>query len=239
MGEGTRRGGASDLYRDDVRDISLCTQLHARRLCDLPDNDGVPDSDFRSQISDRLDRGYRGCSYGVSHRLHREIYGAMTLQWYCVKTKPFKNEIARRNLLRQSFSVCCPYFFWLDSKGTNRKSLLFPDFLFVGFDVERDQWRRIHHTRGVETLMYVGDWPVPLQRDFATTLLTFDELHDLPKMMDHLFEVGQRVQVTSGIWQGCEGIIDWSDQDRVSLLMTMFGAVQRASVKPSMIDLVA
>jgi transcription antitermination factor NusG len=107
--------------------------------------------------------------------------------------------------------------FWLLSS-------LFPRYLFVVLDLERDRWRAINSTRGVTSLIMHEGLPAPVRSGVVETLLdssTFEgEVCFCSEMVP-----GSRVRLVAGPFAGQLGILrDLSRSGRVRVLIEMMGA---------------
>lgn len=82
--------------------------------------------------------------------------------WYCVQTLASKEALALLHLQRQDFEAFLPRL----SKGRRHArrydtvlAPLFPGYLFVRMDPQRQRWRSINGTFGVARLILTGDTP--------------------------------------------------------------------------------
>ena len=75
--------------------------------------------------------------------------------WYLLKTKVRQELRARDNLGNQGFDTYCPVF-KQKSKGTIKEEILFPGYLFLLLDLEKDleKFHTIRSTRGVNEIVY-------------------------------------------------------------------------------------
>jgi len=96
---------------------------------------------------------------------------------------------------------------------------LFPNYLFIEFDPERIHTTTISATRGVSHFVRFGNLPVTIAAE------VIDELRD------HVYEgvtdpqtpqVGDRVIITDGVFEGLEAIYTEPDGDARSMLLLNF-----------------
>ncbi len=96
---------------------------------------------------------------------------------------------------------------------------LFPNYLFIEFDPERIHTTTISATRGVSHFVRFGNLPVTI----ATEVI--DELRD------HVYEgvtdpqtpqIGDRVIITDGVFEGLEAIYTEPDGEARSMLLLNF-----------------
>ena len=85
--------------------------------------------------------------------------------WFLAQCKPNSHNIAKRNLVRQGFSVFMP----LQETGKRARGRfitqmrpLFPGYLFVEFDVQTGPWRTVNSTLGITRLVSFGGEPMPV-----------------------------------------------------------------------------
>ena len=119
------------------------------------------------------------------------------LAWYCVQTLATKETLAAHHLRRQDFEVFLPRL--LKGRRHARRydtvlTPLFPGYLFVRMDPQRQRWRAINGTFGVVRLILAGDAPLAVPRGVVESLLEAcdrvgvlrAERHDLLKLNDEV-----------------------------------------------------
>ena len=76
--------------------------------------------------------------------------------WFLAQIKPNCQNVAKRNLQRQGFNVFAPME-RITRRQSDRfvgaKQLLFPGYIFVGFEKDLSPWRSINSTYGVNRLV--------------------------------------------------------------------------------------
>src|SRR5262245_122871 len=90
---------------------------------------------------------------------------AETSRWYAVQTQPLRELRAEAELVKQGFEVFLPRYLkrWTHARRTaSRPTPLFPRYLFVAIDVERQRWRSINGTIGVVRIVGTGARPTPV-----------------------------------------------------------------------------
>src|SRR5689334_4765272 len=83
-------------------------------------------------------------------------------RWFAVNTQPLAEMRAQRNLENQGFRIFTPRRRKMRCharKMTMIEAPLFPRYLFVAFDPQRDRWRSINSTFGVSQLVMRGETP--------------------------------------------------------------------------------
>ena len=135
--------------------------------------------------------------------------------WYLIKAKPRQEHIAIRNLENQGYITYCP------SITINDKQIvLFPGYLFIYLDKEKDNWLPIRSTKGVVNFVRFGlnFAQVP---DTIIKFLKANELINKEKLNNlNRFKSGDKIQITDGVFKNCVAIFKSSKpQERVVLLM--------------------
>jgi transcription antitermination factor NusG len=111
------------------------------------------------------------------------------------------------------------------------KTALFPGYLFVALDLERDRWRAINGTSGVRTLVMVGERPAAVPRGVVEALVAMQKTSGLISFAANL-ELGQRVRLLAGPFADMVGELDWlDDAGRVRVLLELLGTTVRVQVK--------
>ncbi|ABX78176.1 transcriptional regulator [Coxiella burnetii] len=153
--------------------------------------------------------------------------------WYLIYTKPRQERIAEENLERQGYRIYLPFI------QVNRRRLgcyqlitepLFPRYLFILLNIDKDNWGPIRSTRGVSALVRFGGIPAKVPPDFVQFLKNNETSASVPPKVS-LFQKGQRVQIIDGVMAGYEGVFEmYSGAKRVTLLLDMVGKVTRVEV---------
>jgi transcriptional antiterminator RfaH len=115
---------------------------------------------------------------------------------------------------------------------------LFPRYLFVRFDIEKDEWfHPIKSTDGVEDLIRNGNIPVRVRDEELAPLVTayqagdFDMTRRRPVMSE--FAVGEVVRITGGPFMGfnAEVLAAMGDKRRAEVMLHFLGRVSRITMK--------
>ena len=147
--------------------------------------------------------------------------------WYLIKTKSRQEHVAIKNLENQKYSTYCPTV-----KIKNKHIVLFPGYLFIHLDKERENWSPIRSTKGVVNFVRFG-------LNFAQvpdTVIKFLKAHELinKEKFNNLNRLnpGDKIQITDGVFKNCVAIFKSSKpQDRVLLLMNILGQQQSITIK--------
>jgi transcriptional antiterminator RfaH len=146
--------------------------------------------------------------------------------WYVVHTQPNREAVAKAHLANQGFHPFLPQFVKTISHARKvHQSLapLFPRYLFVRLDLNRDRWHSVNGTIGVATLIMAGDRPSPVKRGVVETLIASTALDGELRFQQPLC-VGERVRLVAGPFAEQLGILQHFDgSGRVRVLLEIMG----------------
>lgn len=161
-------------------------------------------------------------------------------KWYVAFTQPNGEQRALQHLRNQDFVPYLPRYLKRRRSGRRVSHVitpLFPRYVFVGFDVERQRWRSVNGTLGVSRLICQGERPVPIDARIVEAIAERENDNGLVQLAPACaFEPGQRLQVMDGIFADqlglCEGM---RDQDRVRILLDLLGRKVRVVLQADMV----
>lgn len=161
---------------------------------------------------------------GVSEKLPERS----SLAWYVVQTKPQQESRALEHLRNQGYECVLPQCqrerLRLGVRALHDEPL-FPRYLFIHLDSVSMSWAPIRSTRGVIGLVCFGGIPAAMPEGLVEALAQ----RGAPK--ENLFNVGDRVFVTTGPFAGLEGIFDQDDgMTRAVILLEFMRKQQRLSM---------
>lgn len=143
------------------------------------------------------------------------------------------------NLSRQSFTAFCPRFRKTRRHARRVDTVLapvFPGYVFVRFDRNRDSWRSINGTYGVLHLVGPSQAPQAMPAEAMAALLDRCERGIMRCLLPDL-EPGRQVRVATGPFADRLATIDQlDDRGRVHVLLDLLGS--RTSVRMEAHDLV-
>jgi transcriptional antiterminator RfaH len=146
--------------------------------------------------------------------------------WYVVQTQPNREAVARRHLANQGFHPFLPQFVKTISHARKfHKSIapLFPGYLFVRLDLNRDRWHSVNGTIGVTTLIMAGDRPSPVKRGVVETLVESTALDGELRFQQPLC-IGERVRLVSGPFAEQLGVLQhFAGSGRIRVLLEIMG----------------
>lgn len=156
--------------------------------------------------------------------------------WYLAQLKP--NGLARAsvNLERQGFAPFAPYRNRVKRVGPRLKTVrepLFPGYVFVRFDPQTTQWRKINSTFGVSRLVALrANTPTPVPPGLVEALVAAADEDGCLDVAAPEFAVGDDVRVVSGPFVDLLGKVHGLDgPERVSVLLEMMGQAIRAKFR--------
>lgn len=154
------------------------------------------------------------------------------------ETKWGAEAIAVEHLRRQNFETMLPEMMLTrrDRHGVDQQITrpLFPNYVFVAFDVALRAWRSINGTRGVKCVLGSGpESPSPLPQSSVDGLIArlsegpLAEEDELPRLL-----VGEHARVDVGPFASHVGQVVENTRKRVQLLLFVLGAERRLSFLP-------
>jgi transcriptional antiterminator RfaH len=148
--------------------------------------------------------------------------------WYVVRTHAHAENKARENLVRQGFEVCLPTCRRWRKHARRREIVLrplFPNYLFVSFNIESDRWRSIFSTYGVAGLICNGEMPTRVPQGTVESIKEAEAagFFDYTNAVSEL-KPGDPVRVASGPFAGLIGKLQaTASRDRVRVLLEILG----------------
>jgi transcriptional antiterminator RfaH len=148
-----------------------------------------------------------------------EDSGFGTFDWFVVRTKSHREDVAKINLERRGVEVFLPRVQEFGRRGVVRIAPLFPGYLFVNVSLV-DAYYRVVWTPGVRTFVAFGERPTPLQPAVIALLRQSGDEHHVIHTGPR-FKVGDQVQITEGPFAGLVAIIErpCSPRGRVRVLL--------------------
>lgn len=143
-------------------------------------------------------------------------------RWYVARSLPRQEARAEFQLLRQGFPVFLPRTTKTvrhARKLRTVKSPIFPGYMFVVLDIDRDRWRSVNGTSGVASLIMHGETPQPVPGGIVENLLRLTDEDGVIRFDCNLRE-GQPVRIVAGPFANAIGTLERLDANgRVRVLL--------------------
>lgn len=178
------------------------------------------------------------------HRTSEAAGGRIALgegeRWYLVITAPRGEVRARQNLVQQNFRPFLPQITKTVRHARQLRTVmapLFPRYMFVALNLERDRWLSIRSTYGVASLFMAGARPGPVPEGVVESLIACADEHQVTRL-DLALREGDAVRFVSGPFAELPGVLErLDDKGRVLVLLDIMGkatrvTVERASLMP-------
>jgi transcriptional antiterminator RfaH len=151
--------------------------------------------------------------------------------WFAVTTKPRCEAQAEEHLRRQGYECLLPRVRRVLRTAAGLKTRvesLFPNYLFLRADPERESLAPVRSTRGAIGLVRFGMEPARVpERVIGRILERIDGEDGLVRLDTPVLEPGTRVRVTTGPLTGWEGLfLVGEGGDRARLLLELLGSVR-------------
>ena len=159
-------------------------------------------------------------------------------KWYVVYSHYNKEEVAENNLRNQKFD--CLSFKYLElNKNKRIFSFLFPRYLFVSFDIKKDNWSKIFYTRGVKNIFISNNKPIAVP-DFVIknleNLSSNDNLINPFNLVD--LYVGKKIKISNGPLKNKECcFLKKESRDRVRVLLNFLGKLTNLVIPNSYLNI--
>ena len=156
-------------------------------------------------------------------------------KWLLVYTKTREEERAKKNLENQGFKTFLPIIAY--EKISQPKSIsfepMFPRYLFITINAERDNWAHIKSTRGVSHLVMFGDKFAEVPNSVVTFLKTRVDYNDIvkQKVTRQEFQKGDKLVIKKGVLNGKKAtFLSKTSKERVRILLNLMNALIIAEV---------
>ena len=160
-----------------------------------------------------------------------------SFKWIAIYTKVNQEQLALDNIRRQSYEGFCPMVSRIRRHARKTdyvKRPLFPGYVFTKLNVEKDQWRPLLSTRGVQSLVKFGSQIGFLPQGFIDELKLYEQNGMLESMAAPKIQPGDNVEILDGPFRSVIAkVLSLPDKDRCWLLLDMMGQQVRISQKVS------
>jgi transcriptional antiterminator RfaH len=155
-------------------------------------------------------------------------------RWYVATTLPRKERVAEANLERQQYRSFLPRLL-VTRRHANRFKTelapLFPRYIFVILEVERQRWRSVNGTLGIERLITDGNFPQAVAPGIVETLIQSSDRRGAVVFQTGGLAIGERVRLLTGPFANAFGSLQRLDSTgRVQVLLDLLGKQVKVSV---------
>jgi len=157
-----------------------------------------------------------------------------TKKWFIVQVKPNAHEMATRNLARQGFETFLPEMS-ITSKKNNKylekKTLLFPGYMFVCFDPNLLKWNLINSTYGVSKILSFNNKPAEISSDLILALKLRYSPDETFSVNENL-EKGDRIKMITGPFVNFFAKVENVEgSNRIWILLENAGVIQKLKLE--------
>jgi transcriptional antiterminator RfaH len=158
---------------------------------------------------------------------HDAVAAETRRAWLAVSTQPHREMLAIENLRRQAYETYCPRLRKRVRHARKTQDVLrpmFPGYLFVRIDAERQRWRPINSTVGVRTIVSCGDGLSFLSEDFIAALQA-REIDGAIARPQGEYQPGQKIRMAGGPFDGLVAtILEMDEKERLTVLMDLLNS---------------
>lgn len=149
-------------------------------------------------------------------------------RWYVVQTRSQREAGVALQLEAQNFRAFLPRMTRTVRHARKLRLVeapVFPGYLFVSLDLQRDRWRSVNGAFGAVGLIMGGEFPTPTPRGVVESLLAHADARGACRFDRDLVE-GQRVKVLVGPFADAVGsLVRLGANERVRVLLDIMGGV--------------
>ncbi len=111
---------------------------------------------------------------------------------------------------------------FIRGKRVEVEKIIFPGYIFVEMDLDEESWAVVRHTPGVIGFVNLNGQPIPMTEEEMDRVFHRIDKGKVPKIA---MEVGQKIVIASGPFEGLNGIVEviYPDKEKVRLLLAIFG----------------
>ena len=109
---------------------------------------------------------------------------------------------------------------------------LFPGYLFVQLDLERDHWRAVRSTVGVRSLVCAGDRPQAVPEEIIQDIKAYEDQNGfVSSVCGRTYHQGDRIRIVEGPLLDVPALFECkSDEERAVVLLDLLGRQVRVKV---------
>jgi len=160
-------------------------------------------------------------------------------RWYVAMTLPRKERLAATQLDNQCYRSFLPLQLETHRHARKFTSVLapvFPRYIFVILDLERQRWRSVNGTFGVQRLITDGERPLAVAPGIVETLVQSSDRRGALIFKADELAIGDAVKLVSGPFAGSFGILQRLDgAGRVQILLALLGGSVKVTAARQMV----
>ena len=153
--------------------------------------------------------------------------------WFVARTKANAEEKAISHLQHQGFEAYLPRYRKRVRHARKIKTVLkplFPSYVFVSIDVNKQRWRAVNGTVGVISLVQFGGAPKSIAKTVIDTIRSRELIDGIVSLAPQGLKKGDRVRICDGSFSDHLALLEEvSDTKRVILLLDLMGRTLRVN----------
>jgi len=154
-------------------------------------------------------------------------------RWYVVHAQPRREALAEAQLAAQGFHAFLPREMKTVRHARKLRTVqaaVFPRYLFVVLDLDRDRWRSVNGTFGVTRLLMAEDRPLAVPKGIVETLIGSTDDKGIVHFEQSL-RPGQAIRLIAGPFAEALGVLTRLDgAGRVEVLMKILNGEVRLNL---------
>ena len=161
-----------------------------------------------------------------------------TSKWFLIYTKAKEEHRAKTNLENQGFQIFLPMitFATMNQSKSTTLEAMFPRYLFIKINLERDNWTCIKSTRGVSHMVVFGQRFAEMPHQVIEHLKSgADENHIFRQAITRQeFQKGDKLVIEKGIFKDKEAtFLSKKSKERVRILLRFVNHLITAEIPAS------
>lgn len=171
----------------------------------------------------------------------------MALGWYVAVTHHRAELVAHSELTKQGVQAFLPRErISKIVRGYPQENVrpIFGGYIFTHFDIEQQAWRFINSTRGIKSLISSSpERPTRIRPEIMSALLARCDGEFIPSLvvdevLADFIPIGATVKLTGGTWHKFRGPVTSVLDDRIKIMLQLFGRPNEVTVPRSLVELV-
>ena len=159
-------------------------------------------------------------------------------KWFLVYTKARAEARAKKNLENQGFQIFLPMISYESRTKKKIRSLevMFPRYLFIKINLEKDNWNKIKSTIGVSHIVMFGQKLAEVPCEIIKFLQERVDENDIAqqKIINEEFQQNDKLIIKAGILKGREAqFLSKTRNERVRILLKSVSELITAEIPAS------